>query len=91
MIDASRWAATSHRTEKFPTRYGQKGGNTMTGITEIIVGMWFLPVTLFIVVPLVMFAVWHLALGWACHKNPITMCARNREERTHEPKLYSPT
>jgi len=43
----------------------------MTGIAEIIVALWFLPVTLFIIIPLVMFAVWHLGLGWACRTSPI--------------------
>lgn len=59
----------------------------MLGIENVIVGLWFLPVTLFIIVPLVMFAVYHIGLVWACRKNPIGMITGNRKERVTEPGM----
>lgn len=35
-----------------------KGGSKMTGITDGIVGLWFLPVALYIVLPLAMLCCW---------------------------------
>ena len=61
----------------------------MTGITEIIFGMWLLPVTLFIIVPLIMFAVWHLGLRWACGKSFISMFFKDRGKRNDKPHLSS--
>ena len=61
----------------------------MTGITEIIVGMWLVPVTLFIIVPLVMFAVWHLGLRWVCGKSFISLFFKDRGKRKVKPHLSS--
>jgi len=54
----------------------------MTGIEQIIVGMWFLPVTLFIIVPMVLFVIWHLGLGWAYRNNLLSRLKRTQKKET---------
>jgi hypothetical protein len=63
----------------------------MTGISQIVVGMWFLPVTLFIIIPLVMFVVWHLGLRWACRKTLFGKITRGRRKDETDPRLFSTT
>lgn len=38
----------------------------MNGISELIVGLWLLPVTVFILIPLLMLVVWSLAKLSGC-------------------------
>ena len=63
----------------------------MNGIAEFIVVLWCLPVTLFIIVPLVMFTVWHLGLGWACRSSPLRKALKDREDRDTKPNVLSTT
>ena len=59
----------------------------MFGIENIIVALWFLPVTLCIIVPLVMFAVWHAGLGQAYRKTRDEVKPEKRKEPVAEPVL----
>jgi len=63
----------------------------MTGIAELIVSLWFLPVVLFIVIPLVMFAVWHLGLGWACRTSPLRSKLEERRDRVRSAERNVPS
>ena len=46
----SAMAPSAHNTNR--------GGNTMTGLADVIVCLWFLPAALYIVLPLVMLCCW---------------------------------
>jgi hypothetical protein len=41
-----------------PSAHNTKGGMKMTGMAEVIVCLWFLPVALYVVFPLVMLCCW---------------------------------
>jgi hypothetical protein len=41
-----------------PNTLNTKGGKTMTGLADVIVCLWFLPATLYIVLPLAMLCCW---------------------------------
>ena len=60
------------------------GGRKMTGMTDAIVGLWLLPVTLFIIIPLAMLC------GWAVIKlfrSPMKKQANVRQNETLEDEL----
>ena len=52
---------------------------TMFPRAEFIVGLWFLPVTLFIIIPLVMKIVWHAVMA----ANVLI----NREGKNHDEQI----
>jgi hypothetical protein len=59
-------------------RYGRnkkRGGMTMFGIAEVIVGLWFLPVTLFVIIPLAMTISWYIMI--------FLNILKNRERKDH--------
>lgn len=47
----------------------------MFGIAEVIVGLWFLPVTLFVIIPLAMTISWYIMMFFNI--------LRNREGKDH--------
>jgi hypothetical protein len=47
-----------HTVEQALNRREKSGGSEMFGTTDLIVYLWLLPVTLFIIVPLAMLCVW---------------------------------
>ena len=51
----------------------------MLEIAEFIVGLWFLPVTLFIIIPLAMAIVWHGVRA--------VNFLRNREGKNHDEQI----
>ena len=58
-VAALSWGEGEHIDMRLaPRAHTPKGGIKMTGFAEVIVWMWFLPVALYIVLPLFMLCCW---------------------------------
>jgi len=69
-----------------PNAPNEKGGMKMTGSSDVIVYLWFLPVVLYIVVPLTMLCCWLLGRLIFPQKYR-RQAAVNREEVAITPKI----